>query len=392
MENIIKEISNSNVLVNSFFEARKNCSYKNSVQEYEINLLKNIRKTQLELRNDSYKQKDFYDFYLNERGKERYIRAINIYDRVVQRALCDRLCKIINPLLIYDNGASVKNKGISFSRRRLETHLHKFYRKYGNDGYILLIDFRKFFDNINHDKLMDMYREKISDEGLLSLMSHLINSFSVDISDYNIGVNDVFDSLSYSRLNCCKNGKKFLNKSLGIGSQISQISGLYYPHKIDNYCKIVKSIKYYGRYMDDTYIISNDKNYLRKILVEINDICKELGIFINFKKTHILKINKGFTFLKIKYRLNSDGHLIRRPDKYNITREKRKLKSFKRLLDCGDMTIEEISNQYYSWRGNILKYDGYKSIVNSDLLFNSLFFNYLYSKYKWCYLYLMVNM
>lgn len=44
-----------------------------------------------------------------------------------------------------------------------------------------------------------------------------------------------------------------MRKSVGIGSQISQISGVYYPTRIDNYCKIVKGMKYYGRYMDKLF-------------------------------------------------------------------------------------------------------------------------------------------
>ncbi len=76
-----------------------------------------------------------------------------------------------------------------------------------------------------------------------------------------------------------------MDKSVGIGSEISQISGLLYPSRIDNYCKIVKGLKYYGRYMDDTYVIHESKEYLKQLLREITEICNEYGIFINNKKT-----------------------------------------------------------------------------------------------------------
>ena len=36
-----------------------------------------------------------------------------------------------------------------------------------------------------------------------------------------------------------------------IGDQISQIIGIYYPHRIDTYVKFVRSQKYYGRYYDN---------------------------------------------------------------------------------------------------------------------------------------------
>lgn len=372
---MINKISNANVLMNSFYEAKKGCSWKNSVQQYEANVLKNIRHTQLELREKTYRQQDFYCFYLKERGKDRYVRSISFYDRVVQRALCDLVNPIVEPYLIHDNGASVKKKGIDFARRRIENHLHKYYRKYGNKGYALVIDFSKFYDNILHKPLMDMYREIIDDKDIINLINHLVDSFSVDISNYNITENELFDSLAYAKAETEKTGEKMMHKSLGIGSQISQISGIYYPSKMDNYCKIVKGIKFYGRYMDDTYIIGNSKEELKSLLDDIDKICKKQGIFINHKKTQLFRLDKGFTFLKIKYRLTDTGHLVRIPVKKNFIRERRKLKSFKNLLDKGLIDFHDIEEQYKSWKGNIQKYDCYKSLKNLDKVFNDLFLN-----------------
>lgn len=372
---MINKISNANVLMNSFYEAKKGCSWKNSVQQYEANFLKNIRHTQLELREKTYRQQDFYCFYLKERGKDRYVRSISFYDRVVQRALCDLVNPIVEPYLIHDNGASVKKKGIDFARRRIENHLHKYYRKYGNKGYVLVIDFSKFYDNILHKPLMDMYREIIDDKDIINLINHLVDSFSVDISNYNITENELFDSLAYAKAETEKTGEKMMHKSLGIGSQISQISGIYYPSKMDNYCKIVKGIKFYGRYMDDTYIIGNSKEELKSLLDDIDKICKKQGIFINHKKTQLFRLDKGFTFLKIKYRLTDTGHLVRIPVKKNFIRERRKLKSFKNLLDKGLIDFHDIEEQYKSWKGNIQKYDCYKSLKNLDKVFNDLFLN-----------------
>lgn len=372
---MINKISNANVLMNSFYEAKKGCSWKNSVQQYEANFLKNIRHTQLELREKTYRQQDFYCFYLKERGKDRYVRSISFYDRVVQRALCDLVNPIVEPYLIHDNGASVKKKGIDFARRRIENHLHKYYRKYGNKGYALVIDFSKFYDNILHKPLMDMYREIIDDKDIINLINHLVDSFSVDISNYNITENELFDSLAYAKAETEKTGEKMMHKSLGIGSQISQISGIYYPSKMDNYCKIVKGIKFYGRYMDDTYIIGNSKEELKSLLDDIDKICKKQGIFINHKKTQLFRLDKGFTFLKIKYRLTDTGHLVRIPVKKNFIRERRKLKSFKNLLDKGLIDFHDIEEQYKSWKANIQKYDCYKSLKNLDKVFNDLFLN-----------------
>ena len=57
---------------------------------------------------------------------------------------------------IYDNGACIKGKGIKFAIDRLKCHLQRHYRKYGTDGYALVFDFSKYFDNIEHKPLKDI--------------------------------------------------------------------------------------------------------------------------------------------------------------------------------------------------------------------------------------------
>ena len=114
---------------------------------------------------------------------------------------------------------------------------------------------------------------------------------------------------------------------------------------------------------------------LKSLLDDIDKICKKQGIFINHKKTQLFRLDKGFTFLKIKYRLTDTGHLVRIPVKKNFIRERRKLKSFKNLLDKGLIDFHDIEEQYKSWKGNIQKYDCYKSLKNLDKVFNDLFLN-----------------
>ena len=45
------------------------------------------------------------------------------------------------------------------------------------------------------------------------------------------------------------------------------------------------------------------------------------------------------------------------------------------MLDNGQMTFKDIEEQYKSWRGNIQKYDCYKTLKTIDKLFEELFIN-----------------
>lgn len=210
-------------------------------------------------------------------------------------------------------------------------------------------------------------------------MEKLIKFSKVDVSylsdrEYNYCMYTIFNAIEYSKVDkSLLTGEKFMEKSIGIGSQISQISGLLYPARIDNYCKIVKGLKFYGRYMDDIYIIHEDKNYLKQLLLEIHAICLEYGIFINIKKTQIIKISSTFTFLKTRYSLTESGKVIQRLSRDSITRERRKLKKYKELVDCGKMSYKDVENAYKSWRGNVKKYASYHVLKNMDLLYNDLF-------------------
>lgn len=384
MNENIEILSDANALIQAFNLTKKESIWKESVQRYEMNLLRNTYQLRNDLRNGKYKQKDFYEFTLNERGKTRYIKSMHISDRVVQRSLCDNiLIPQLKNYLIYDNGASLKKKGIDFARNRLETHLHKFYRQNkSNEGYILLIDYSKFFDNIRHDKLLAYLSEKFKSPEFIDFVHELIDSFSIDVSyltdeEYKNCLNELYNSIEYAKLpKSALTGEKFMNKSIGIGSQISQIFGVFYPTRVDNYCKIVKGLKFYGRYMDDVYVIHKDKEYLKQLLNEIETISVDLGLFINRKKTQIVKISRGFTFLKIKYNLTETGKIIKRLSPKTITRERRRLKKFKKLLDEGKITYKDIDMAYRSWRGNALRFNSYRSVKNLDRLYEELFINH----------------
>lgn len=372
----IEKLTDANNLYEAFTKASNGSDWKSSVQKYELNLLKNIRQTQLDLQNGEYKQGEFLEFELNERGHNRRIKALGIADRVVQRALCDYvLMPELQKYLVYDNGASQKNKGVEFCRKRLDTHLRKYFRLYGNEGYFLHIDFRKFFDNIRHDKLLEALESKIDEEEIRVILREMVSSYKVDVSYSEEDLmNQIFNSMEYAKIpREMKTGERFMDKSMGIGSQISQVAGVFFPTKIDTYCKIVRSCKFYGRYMDDIYIIHPDKEFLQSVLAGVREQSAEIGLFINEKKTQLYKISHGFSFLKVKYNLTETGKIIKRPARVNITRQRRKIKKFAKLVREGAMSREDASNEVKSWLGANEKLNAYRTCQNIRQLYKSLF-------------------
>jgi hypothetical protein len=333
-------------LYKAFLSARKGVSWKESTQRYEMNVFQNIIEARRRLMSGENVQSGFVEFTLHERGKTRHIKSVHISERVIQKVLCDQiLVPVLSNGLIHDNGASVKGKGVHFAFQRLVTHLSKFYRRNGfsNNGYSLTIDFSKYFDNIRHDILMNLIGKQIHDEKVLDLTQRFIAVFGDGIS-------------------------------LGLGSQVSQISAVFYPSLLDHFIKEKLKVKYYGRYMDDLYLIHEDKEYLAECLEKIREVCDTLAITINEKKTKILPLKNGILFLKGKYILLENGRIIRKAAKDSTVRMRRKLKKFKLLLDAGRMNYEDIRIAYQSWRGNyIRRFNAYRTVQKMDGLYDSLF-------------------
>lgn len=321
----------------------RNVKWKASIQRFLMLSGLNTYRTYQRLHAGTFKHDPFYEFDLLERGKLRHIRSVSVRERGVQRCICDNcLVPTISRTFIYDNGASLKYKGYTFSTLRTEVHLHKYFNHYKTtDGYVLLFDFKKFFDNVPHNICYDIIDNVITDEQLRNTSKDFVDAFG------EIG--------------------------LGLGSQISQILALASANKLDHFIKEKLQIKYYGRYMDDGYLIHPSKQYLKYCLQEIKKLCDELGIKLNIKKTIIVKISHGFTFLKTRFYLLPTGKVVKKIYKKSIVKERRKLKKLRRKFDNNMLTLDDIYQSFQSWRAYAYTFDAYNTIKNMEQLYLQLF-------------------
>lgn len=168
-------------------------------------------------------------------------------------------------------------------------------------------------------------------------------------------------------------GEKWMAKSVNIGDQLSQVIGIYYPHRIDTYVKYVRQQKFYGRYMDDWYIMNPSKEELEDLLSCIIEIAKEYGIHINRKKTHIVKISSTYKFLQIKYTLTKDGKVIKRINPKRVTTMRRKLKELSLKVINGEIEYESIENMFRGWMGAHYKLLSKQQRKNLIQLYEELF-------------------
>lgn len=338
-----ERLSSVSALIGANWASRKGVMWKASVARYNVKYFKNSRKSCRNLRKGKDTRQGFYNFQIVERGKPRDVHSLHYTERVIRRSVCtNAMVPILSHDLIYDNGASLKGKGVSFHIRECEKHLHEYWREeHSNAGYVLIIDFRKFFDNIEHSHVYNIYDTHFLDKKLNAICRSFVEATGT--------------------------------KGLYIGPEDSQITAVSFPNHIDHMIKDKWKIRYYGRYMDDSYIIMRDKERLIEVKNMLLEEFAKVGIVPNPKKTQIIKLSRGFTFLKTQFILTDTGRIVEKPCHASIVRERRKLKSFKRFSDGGLMTAEQGNCSYMSWRGSVKGKNSYRSIHEMDKLYFELF-------------------
>lgn len=324
-------------------KSRKNVQWKGTVQAYKTTAISRIYETKAKLDAGRFKTGNFHRFTIMERGKLRHIKSVNIEERVVQRVLCDEvLVPTLRAKFIYDNAACVKGKGTHFALGRMKANLHRYWKRYGtNRGYILQWDFHHYFDTIPHDQAKRAILPLIGDRRLGNLYAKLIDDFDGD-------------------------------EGLGLGSQISQITALYYPHKLDDMFAYDERAFATARFMDDGYVISPDLGFLRECLASLRIKVGELGITINEGKTHIRKLNGTFQFLKARFSLYDDGSVKVKPNARNFTRNCRKLRRMFAMVREGKMEQAYVDGVFKTTYGNLRNYDSHSQMFRYLGLYNDL--------------------
>ncbi|MBN2091626.1 RNA-directed DNA polymerase [candidate division KSB1 bacterium] len=127
---------------------------------------------------------------------------------------------------IFDSYASRIGKGTYAALERARYFNQRF-------QWFLKLDFRKYFDSIDHAVLKAQLRRLFKDDSLLNILGRIIDSYSI-----NPG------------------------KGVPIGNLTSQYFANHYLAGLDHFVKEILKIQAYNRYMDDMALWHADKNYL----------------------------------------------------------------------------------------------------------------------------------
>ena len=335
-ETMYETVSSYRKLYKSHTLCRRGKRNKDDVAAFDLNAGVSVLWLHKSLRNHTYEIGAYKQFMLSERGKLRRISAAKYHARVVQRSLHENVMSpIIHKSFIMENSASQKDKGVDYARNLLKRQLTDYYHKYGHEGIvtggILVGDIHGYFPSIDHEIVDKLYARFPLDKETLDLIIKVHQS-----TEYLYG--KVGDPL---------------------GNEVSQTDGLLVLNPFDHIVKEKWHIPYYGRYMDDFYLIHPDMNYLKKLLAKVVEFLKNYGFELNEKKTKIIPIWQGFTYLGFKYRMSHTGKVYMRMKPQNLERHKQKIRKMGKMVEEGKMEFHTMYDSFVCHIGHMSKGDTY---------------------------------
>lgn len=339
MSDFQKLISFENLYA-SYRASIKGKGKKKAAARFNAAALENLCVMKRQLMSHTYQVSQYSEFIVSE-PKQRVIKSGSFRDKVLQHCLCDYvLLPKMKDIFIEDNYAGQIGKGTLYGLERLSEKLKDYYGRFGTSGYILKCDISKFFYSINHDVLKECVANHFSDPDVQWVCGLLIDSTD--------GV------------------------GLPLGNQASQVFALIYLTGLDYFITEDLGCKYYGRYMDDFYLLSEDKEYLRFCLDNIRDYLSTLQLTLN-DKTEIVPMKKGIRFLGFHTYLTEDGKVIRKLTGANKRQIKKRLRRYVFLVKSGKMSRKEFDERYEAWKNHASHGNCYKLICSMDKYVESLF-------------------
>lgn len=305
----------------AFRKAKSGKGYKKSAARFNLAVLDGIHTLIRQLRDHTYRISEYSEFKVYE-PKERIIQTTSFKDKVIQHSLCDNVVlPRLQEIFIYDNCAGQRGKGTLFGLDRLGVQMQQFYERYGRNGYILKCDIAKFFYNISHEPLKDMIEYYFGDDPDVVWLCNLF----VDSTE---------------------------GKGIPLGNQINQGFALLYLDGMDKLIKYELGIAYYGRYMDDFYLLHPSKEYLKHCLEVIDAYLETLGLSLN-GKTQIFPFKNGVNYLGFHTYITPDGKLIRKLKNQNKRNAQRKYIRMARLVADGKLSNDKFQASYVAWKNHI---------------------------------------
>ena len=307
-------------LYNSCQVSLKGKGKKQSAIRFNVLALENLCVIKRQLIDHTYKLGKYNEFIVSE-PKRRVIKSGTFRDKVLQHCLCDYvLLPKMKDVFILDNYAGQVGKGTLFGLNRLTENLLSFYEEHGCKGFILKCDITKFFYSINHDMMKKCVKKYFTDKDIQWVCNLFIDSTDGD--------------------------------GLPLGNQCSQVFALMYLNGLDHLITEKLQCKYYGRYMDDFYLIVEKKTYAIECLYAIKEFISTLRLELN-GKTQIIPFKNGIKYCGFHTYITREGKCIRKLTNEKKRAEKKRYRRIAKSVISGKLSRKKFDESYRAFKNHI---------------------------------------
>ncbi|MFK4444196.1 RNA-directed DNA polymerase [Caballeronia udeis] len=248
-----------------------------SLADFERRLEEQLDRLHTELRDGKYQAQPVLQQLIpksGQPGKYRPLGIPNIYDRVCQQALLNRLEPIFEP--VFDEASFGYRRG-----RSTKDALRKIWKELA-EGYEWIVDadLKNFFGTVEHEKLLALVGQRVSDSRVLRLIEQMLKA------------------------GCIAEGKRLeTEQGTPQGGVVSPILSNILLTPFDG--EMRRRGYRLTRYADDWVVTCRTRKEAYQALEQAKKILMELGVILNESKTHIVHVSRGFEFLGYKIKRGS---------------------------------------------------------------------------------------
>ena len=297
---------------NAFLDAKRHKSGKPYVKAFERNLGSNLQALTDELWNRTYQPRPGACFIITY-PKKREVFAADFRDRIVHHLYYNYTRELYERTFIADSYSCIPGRGTHYGIRRLEQHIRSESRNYTRPCFVLKMDICGYFMHIDRQRLLDICLSTLRRMAIHRILTHVPvlwrDRLDMDFIEYLTREIVLLDPTASCRIvgqlsewDGLPHDKSLFHSPKGaglpIGNLTSQLFSNVYLNELDQYMKRTLGCRHYGRYVDDFYVVSSDRDSLLSIVPQLRSFLQtSLSLTLHDGKTQIIPVQYGVTFL-----------------------------------------------------------------------------------------------